>query len=130
MAILVALNEAEDQVFDVEGPPPYSTAVVLSQRLLVFCRAEEGSVVCFIQLVHGILEGRLSSLFIIRPDPWRSIVEVDREDGLGTIDHEEGSVAGGSTGGHPQALEYHGKLGDPPCTELVQSVEDPRLEAL
>ena len=48
-------------------------------------------------LVLGILEGRLGSLFIVRPDPWRSIVEVDREDSLGTVDHEEWRVAGGPT---------------------------------
>ena len=63
---------------------------------------------------------------MVRPDPWRSIVKVGREDSLGTIDHEEWRVADGSTGGRPQALEYH----DPSSTKLVQLVEDPRLEAL
>ena len=104
--------------------------MVPSQRLLVLGRAEEGNIACFIQLVHGILEGRLGSLFIVRPDPRCSIVEVGREDNLGTIDHEEWRVAGGSAGGHPQALEHRGKLDDPSSTKLVQPVEDPRLEAL
>ena len=36
VAVLVALDEAEDQVPDVEGPASYSPAVVPSQRLLVF----------------------------------------------------------------------------------------------
>ena len=40
VAVLVALNEVEDQVPDVEGPPPYSTAVVPLQHLLVFGQAE------------------------------------------------------------------------------------------
>ena len=35
MAVLVALDEAEQQVPDVEGPTPHSMAVVLVQRLLV-----------------------------------------------------------------------------------------------
>ena len=48
VAVLVALDEAEDQVSDVEGPSPYSSAMVSSQRLLVFGRAEEGNVVCFV----------------------------------------------------------------------------------
>ena len=106
MAILVALQKAEDQVPDVEGSAPHSSAVVPSQRLLVLGRAEEGDVACFIQLVHGILVGCLGSLFVICPNPWCSIVEVGWEDGLGTIDHEEGRVASGSTGGCTQAPEY------------------------
>jgi len=35
VAILAALDEVEDQVYDVEGPTPHSTAVVPAQRLLV-----------------------------------------------------------------------------------------------
>ena len=84
----------------------------------------------FIKLVHGIFEGRLGSLFVICPDPWRSIVEVGQEDSLRTIDREEWRVAGGPTGGHPHALEHCGKLCDPSSANLVQPVEDPRLEAL
>ena len=48
VAVLVALDEAEHQVLDVEGPTPYSTAVIPTQRLLLLGRAEEGDVVCFI----------------------------------------------------------------------------------
>ena len=81
-------------------------------------------------MVHGILEGRLGSLFIVRPDLRRSIIEVGREDSLGTIDHDEWCVASGLARGRPQALEHHGKLRDPSSTKLVQPVEDPRLEAL
>ena len=76
------------------------------------------------------LQGHLGSLFAVRPDPWRSIVEVGREDSLETIDHEEWCVAGGPAGGHPQALEHHGKFGNPSSSKLVQLVEDPRFEAL
>ena len=94
MAVLATLNELEDQVSDVEGPTPHSMAVVPSQCLLVLGRTEEGNVARFFQLVHGIFEGHLSSLFVVRPDPWRSIVEVGWKDGLRTIDHEEGCVAG------------------------------------
>ena len=54
-----------------------------------------------IQLVHGILEGCLGSLFVVHPNPWCSIVEVGGEDSLRTVDHEEGRVAGGSTGSCP-----------------------------
>ena len=35
MAVLVALDETEYQVPDVEGPTPHSTAVVPVQHLLV-----------------------------------------------------------------------------------------------
>ena len=84
----------------------------------------------FVRLVHGILEGRLSSLFVVHPNPWRSIVKVGREDSLGTIDHEEWHVAGGPAGGRPQAPEHHGKLHDPSSAKLVQPVKDPRFEAL
>ena len=76
MAVLVALYEAEDQVPDVEGSVPHSSAVVLSRCLLVLGRAEEGNIARFIELIHGVLEGRLGSLVVIRPNPWRSIVEV------------------------------------------------------
>ena len=106
MAVLIALHEAENQVPDVEGSVPHPSAVVPTQRLLVLGRAEEGDIMSFVQLVHGILMGWLGSLFVIRPDPRRSIVEVDWDDGLETIDHEEGRVAGGSAGGCSQALEY------------------------
>ena len=119
MVVFVALDKAEDQISDVEGPTPHSTSVVLLQRLLVLGRAEEGNVARFIQLVHGILEGRIGSLFVVRPDHRRSIIEVDREDSLGTVDHEEWRVASGPTRGRPQAPEHHGKLCDPSFTKLV-----------
>ena len=48
MAVLVALDEVEHQVPNVEGPTPYSTAVVLAQRLLVLGQAEDGDVAHFI----------------------------------------------------------------------------------
>ena len=83
-----------------------------------------------VELIHGVLEGRLGSLLIVHPDPRRSIVEVSREDSLRTIDNEKWCVAGGPAGGHPQTLEHRGKLGDPLSTKLVQPVDDPRLEAL
>ena len=100
-----------------------SLAVVLSQRLLVLGRAEDGNIASFIQLVHGVLKGRLGSLFIVRPEPWRSIVKVGREDSLGTIDHEEWCVAGVLARGRPQASEHHGKLYDPSSAKLAQPVE-------
>ena len=106
MVVLVPLDEAKHQVPDVEGLSPHSTAVVLVQRLLVLGRAEEGNVALFIKLIHGILEGHLGSLPVVCPNPRCSIVEVGREDSLRTIYHEEGCVAGGSTRGCPQALEY------------------------
>ena len=74
--------------------------------------------------------GCLGSLFIICSDPWRSIVKVGLEDGLGTIDHEERCVASGPAGSCSQALEHCKELGDPACAEFVQPIEDPRLEAL
>ena len=48
MAVLVALDEAEHQVPDIEGPPPHLTAVVPAQRLLVLGWVEEGNIACFI----------------------------------------------------------------------------------
>ena len=48
MVVLVALDEVEHQVPDVEGLTPHSTAVVPVQHLLVLGRAEEGDVVSFI----------------------------------------------------------------------------------
>ena len=74
--------------------------------------------------------GCFASPFIVCPDPWCSIVEVRREDGLRTVDHEEWRVAGGLAGSSPHTPEHRRELGDPACTELVQPVEDPRLEAL
>ena len=130
MVVLVALHEAEDQVPDVEGSAPHSSAVVLSQLLLELGRAEESDVACFVQLVHGVLVGCLGSLFIACSDSWRSVIEVHREDGLGTIDHEERCVAGGLSRNCPQALEHHREHGDPACAELVQPVEDLGFEAL
>jgi len=130
VVVLVVLDEVEDQVSDVEGPTPHSMVVVLSQRLLVLSQAEEGNVARFIRLVHGILKGCLGFLFVVCPDPWRSVVEVGWEDSLGTIDHEEWCVAGGLARGCPRAPEHRGKLYDPSSAKLVQPVEDPRLEAL
>ena len=74
--------------------------------------------------------GCLGSLFVVCSDSWCSIVEVRWEDGLRTVDHEEGCVAGGLAGGHPRALEHRGELRDLLFAKLVQPVEDPRLEAL
>ena len=106
MVVLVALDKAEHQAPDVEGPTPHSMVVVPAQRLLVLGRAEEGNIACFVQLVHGVLVGCLSSLFIICPNPWCSIVEVGWEDGFRIEDHEDRCVASGSTGSCPQAPEY------------------------
>ena len=75
-----------------------------------------------------ILMGCHGSLFIVCPDPWRSIVEVSREDGLRTIDHEERCVASVPTRCRPQVLEHCGKFYDPSYAKLVQPIEDPRLE--
>ena len=63
-----------------------------------------------VELIHGILEGRLGSLLIVHLDTRRSIVEDGQEDSLGTIDHEEGCVASGLAGGRPKALEHRGGL--------------------
>ena len=73
-------------------------------------------------------EGCLGSLFIVRPDPRCSIINVSREDSLGTVDHEEWCIAGGPAGGHPQASEHRRKLCNASFAKLVQPVEDPRLE--
>ena len=48
VAVLVALDEAEHQVPDVEGPTPHSMPMVSAQCLLVLGQAEEGTIVCFI----------------------------------------------------------------------------------
>ena len=48
MAVLVALDETEHQVPDVEGPTLHSMTVVPVQRLLVLGPAEEDNVVRFI----------------------------------------------------------------------------------
>ena len=130
MTVFVVLDKAKYQVSDVEGPTPHPTAVVPAQHLLVLGRVKEGNITCFIELIHGILEGCLSSLLVVHPDPHYSIVEVSREDSLGTIDHEEGCVAGGPAGGRPQAPQHCGELRDPLSAKLVQLVQDPRLEAL
>ena len=130
MTVFVALDEAEYQVPDVEGSTSHPTVVVPAQRLLVLSRAEKGNVVSPIELIHGILEGCLGSLLVVRSDPRCSIVEVGRDDSLRTVDHEEWYVANGPAGGHPKAPEHRGKLHDSSSTKLVQPVEDPRLEAL
>ena len=46
--ILVALHKAENQVPDIEGSVPHPSAMVLSQRLLVLGRTEEGDVASFV----------------------------------------------------------------------------------
>ena len=130
MRVFVALDEAEYQVPDVEGPTPHPMAMVPGQCLLVLSQVEEGNVACLVKMIHSIFEGHLGSLLVVCPDSRRPIVEVGREDSLGTIYHEEGCVAGGLARGHPQAPEHHGKLCDKSSTKLVQPFEDPRLEAL
>ena len=105
-------------------------AVVPLQRLLVLGETEEGNVVRFIQLLHGVLVRRLGTLFVVRPNPWRSVDKVGQVDSLRTVEHEERCVAGGPARGCPQALEHRRKLCDPSSAKLVEPVEDPRLEAL
>ena len=60
MAVLVALDEAEHQVPNVEGPTPHPMAMVPAQCLLVLGQAEE--------LIHRVLEGCLASLLIVHTD--------------------------------------------------------------
>ena len=80
-------------------------------------------------MAHGVLVGCLGSLFVIGSNSWRFVVEVYREDSLGTI-HEERRVADGPARSCPQAPEHYKELNDLVCAELVQLVEDPRLKAL
>ena len=101
VAVVVALDEAEYQVPDVEGPPPHPMAMVPAQHLLVLSRAEEGSVARIVELIHGILEGRLGSLLVVCPNPRCSIVEVDWEDGFRAVDHEKWHVTGCPVAGCP-----------------------------
>ena len=84
----------------------------------------------FIELVHGVLVGCLGPLFVICSDSWCSIVKVHWENGLGTVDHEEGCAASGSARSCPQAPEYGRKLSEPARAEFVQLVENIRLKAL
>ena len=48
MVVLVALDEVEEQVPDIEGLTPHSLAMVLLQCLLVLGQAEEGNIMRFI----------------------------------------------------------------------------------
>ena len=48
VTVLVALDEMEHQVPDVEGPTQHSMAVVPVQRLLVLGQAKEGDIARFI----------------------------------------------------------------------------------
>ena len=48
MVVLVALDEAEHQVPNIEGPTPHSMAVVLTQHFLVLGQAEAGNIMRFI----------------------------------------------------------------------------------
>jgi hypothetical protein len=84
----------------------------------------------FLQLVHGILKGGLVPLIVVRSEPWRSILQVSREDGLRSIDHEERRETCHSVRGCPQTLEDRGEFYDPSVAKFVQPVEDHWLEAL
>ena len=99
--VFVALDEIEYQVPNVEGLTLHPTAMVPAQRPVVLSRAEEGNIARLIELIHGILEGCLGSLLVVRPDPRCSIVEVGRGDSLGAVDHEEWCVTGGLAGARP-----------------------------
>ena len=48
VAVLVALHKTKDEVSNVEDSTLHPSAVVLSQRLLVLSRTEEGNVAGFI----------------------------------------------------------------------------------
>jgi hypothetical protein len=55
VAVLVALDDIEHQVSNVEGVTPNPTAMVPAQGLLVL-GVEESDIAGFIELVQGILE--------------------------------------------------------------------------
>ena len=48
MVVLVALDDAEHQVPDIEGLTSHSTTMVRVQCLLVLGQVEEGNIACFI----------------------------------------------------------------------------------
>ena len=48
MVVLVALDDAEHQVPNIEGLTSHSTTMVWVQRLLVLGQVEEGNIACFI----------------------------------------------------------------------------------
>jgi hypothetical protein len=84
----------------------------------------------FFELIQGIFKEFLGLLLLIHHYRWCSIVEVSWEDCLGAIDHEERSVASCLARGCPQTPKHHGELRNPPSAELVELVEDSRLDAL
>jgi hypothetical protein len=53
---LIALDEAENQVTDIEGSSLDSTVVVPVQCSLVLGRVEEGDVAGLVRLIQGVFE--------------------------------------------------------------------------
>lgn len=66
----------------------------------------------------------------IQLDPWRAVVQLCWEHGLGVVGQEEGCEACRPVRCRLKALEYGGEFSHPSPDELLEFVIDTRLKAL
>ena len=108
MAAPVVLSKPQHQVPFVEVSAPDPLRLIPSQGLLVARRVEERHVLSLIHLVTRVFASSLVLLLFVCLEPWRPVLQVSGEDGLGAIDEEERGNARGSAWGRPQAPNNRG----------------------
>ena len=86
---LRGLDQAKDEVADVEGASLDPAAMVPSECLLVLGGMKEGDVPGFIELIQRVLQVSFVSSRIVGFNSWGPIIQVGREYGFRSVDHEE-----------------------------------------
>lgn len=120
MSVLRDLNPTQNQISCLEAPMLHLSTVISPQRLLVFSRMEEGDVLCFVDLIHSILKRHFVALLVVGAHSGHSVLKVCQQNGLGSVDHEEGSKASCATLGRPKAPKDQGQLHCPSTAKLRQ----------
>jgi hypothetical protein len=98
--------------------------------LLVSRGVHQGHGTGLVQLVQRVLAGLLVGALIVAMNPRRPVFLVCGEDSLRVVDQEEWGESSGPAWGGPEAPHNRWQLLEPLSTGLVQSVENPGLEAL
>ena len=94
MKSLSGEDSAQDEVFDLESARADAAAVVASQGLLVPRGTKGGLTAALLEEQQIDLPRALLTRLVEGKDSWGSVLKLQWEDRLNTVDEEEGCLAG------------------------------------